>query len=144
MIKRVFLDTDILLDVALARQPFFKASKMVLAMAENNLVIGHLSSNGIANIYYVLRKAGGDENARTFLSRITKYLTVTAINHQNVLEALKSRFSDFEDALQNFSAVENQCEYIITRNIQDYKESKIKVILPEEFIKLYQEDFPSF
>ena len=69
---------------------------------------------------------------------------MTAINHQNVLEALKSRFSDFEDALQNFSAVENQCEYIITRNIQDYKESKIKVILPEEFIKLYQEDFPPF
>jgi hypothetical protein len=73
--------------VALARQPFFKASKMVLAMAENNLVIGHLSSNGIANIYYVLRKAGDDENARSFLSRIIKYLTVTAINHQNVLGA---------------------------------------------------------
>jgi len=138
MIKRVFIDTDIVLDVALAREPFFSASKMILAMAENNIIIGNISSNCIANIYYILRKSGGDSNARKFILNIVKYVTVITIDHQNVLEALKSKFSDFEDALQHYSAVENQCEYIITRNIIDYRNSKLKVVLPEDFIKLYQ------
>jgi predicted nucleic acid-binding protein len=138
MIKKVFIDTDIVLDVALAREPFFSASKTVLAMAENNIIIGNISSNCIANIYYILRKTGGDSNARKFISNIVKYIAVITIDHQNVLEALKSKFSDFEDALQHYSAVKNQCEYIITRNIEDYKNSKIKVVLPEDFIKMYE------
>jgi len=138
MIKKVFIDTDIILDVALAREPFFINSKLILVMAENNLIIGNISSNCIANIYYILRKIGGDVNARKFISGLVKYITVITIDHQNVLDALKSKFSDFEDALQNFSAIEQQCEYIITRNINDYKNSKLKIVLPEDFIKLFQ------
>ncbi|UTC89596.1 PIN domain-containing protein [Treponema denticola] len=138
MIKKVFIDTDIILDVALAREPFFSSSKTILAMAENNIIIGNISSNCVANIYYILRKSGGDNKARKFILNIVKYITVIAIDHQNVLEALKSKFSDFEDALQHSSAVENRCEYIITRNIEDYKSSKIKVLLPEEFIVMFQ------
>ena len=138
MIKKVFIDTDIILDVALAREPFFSSSKTILAMAENNIIIGNISSNCVANVYYILRKSGGDNKARKFILNIVKYITVIAIDHQNVLEALKSKFSDFEDALQHSSAVENRCEYIITRNIEDYKSSKIKVLLPEEFIVMFQ------
>ncbi len=138
MIKKVFIDSDVLLDVALARSPFFNASKQILAMAENNLIIGNISSNCIANVYYILRKSGGDNNARKFIFNIVKFMTVITIDHQNVLEALKAKFRDFEDALQHYSAVENQCEYIITRNIEDYINSKIKVLLPEEFLILYK------
>lgn len=138
MLKKVFIDTDIVLDVALAREPFFSASKIILAMAENNIIAGNISSNCIANIYYILRKFGGDRNARKFISNIVKYITVIIINHQNVLEALQSKFSDFEDALQHYSAVENHCEYIITRNVNDYINSKLKVLLPEEFIGMFQ------
>ena len=89
MIKKVFIDTDVVLDVALAREPFFSASKMILAMAENNIVIGNTSSNCIANIYYILRKIGGDDNARKFITNIIQYISIITINHQNVLEALK-------------------------------------------------------
>ena len=137
MIKKVFIDTDIILDVALAREPFFTASKIILAMAENNIIIGNISSNCVANIYYILRKFGGDNKARKFILNIVKYITVIAINHQNVLDSLRSKFSDFEDSLQHSSAVGNQCEYIITRNIEDYKNAEIKVLLPEEFIGMF-------
>ena len=137
MKKTVFIDSDVILDVALARNPFFPASKMILAMAENNFIIGSISSNCIANIYYILRKLGGDIKAREFISNIVKYISVITINHQSVLKALKSKFSDFEDALQYYSALENQCEYIITRNIEDYKNSKINILLPEEFVKMF-------
>ena len=138
MIKKVFIDTDVILDVALARDPFFSASKIILAMAENNIIIGAISSNCVANIYYILRKAGGNSQARKFISTIVKYITVITIDHKNVLEALKSKFSDFEDALQYYSAIEQQCEYIITRNIEDYKNAEIPVLLPEEFIGMFQ------
>jgi predicted nucleic acid-binding protein len=138
VIKKVFLDTDIILDVALARTPFFAASKNVLAMAENNIIIGHTSSNVIANIYYILRKAGNDNNARIFIAHLIKFITIVTINHKNVLDALESRFSDFEDALQHYSAAGNQMEYIVTRNTDDYKYSDLKIFTPEDFIKLYQ------
>ena len=138
MKEKVFIDSDVILDVALARNPFFPASKMILAMAENNFIIGSISSNCIANIYYILRKLGGDIKAREFISNIVKYISVITINHQSVLKALKSKFSDFEDALQYYSALENQCEYIITRNIEDYKNSKINILLPEEFAKTFR------
>nr|WP_315442247.1 PIN domain-containing protein [uncultured Treponema sp.] len=138
MIKKVFIDTDVILDVALARDPFFSASKIILAMAENNIIIGAISSNCVANIYYILRKTGGNSQARKFISAIVKYITVITIDHKNVLEALKSKFSDFEDALQHYSAIEHQCEYIITRNIEDYKNAEIPVLLPEEFIRMFQ------
>lgn len=137
MIKKVFIDTDIILDLALAREPFFKASKTILKMAETNLIMANMSSNRIANLYYILRKAGGDANARIFIENIVKYINVISINHQNVLDALKSKFSDFEDALQNYSAAENQCKIVITRNITDYKNSKLDVMLPEDFLLLF-------
>jgi hypothetical protein len=107
-------------------------------MAETGMIIGVTSSNCIANLYYILRKVGGDIDARMFLSGLIKYISVIAIDHHNVLAALKSKFADFEDALQNSSAQENQCEYVLTRNTADYKGSKLKVSLPEDFIKLYQ------
>lgn len=141
MIKRVFIDTDIIMDVALARNPFFEASRLALAIVENNIALGFISSNGIANIYYMLRKAGGDKKARLFLSGLMKYITVISIDHATVMEALQSRFGDFEDALQHGSAVRNQCDCIITRNTDDYQYSDINVYLPAEFLKLYQGKF---
>ena len=137
MMKRVFVDTDLLLDVALARQPILEMSRMVLALLENNIAIGFVSSNCIANIYYILRKAGGDEKARTFISKIMEYLTVISIEHSDVVAALKSGFSDFEDGLQHFSAMRNQCGCIVTRNNDDYKNSKIAVYSPRDFLSLY-------
>ena len=54
------------------------------------------------------------------------------------MEALKSKFSDFGDALQYYSAIEHQCEYIITRNIESYKNADIPVLVSEEFIGMFQ------
>ncbi len=64
MIKKILVDTDVILDVALDRKPFSGQSRLVLAMIENNIAMGHVSSNCVANIYYVLRKLGGDASTR--------------------------------------------------------------------------------
>jgi len=138
MIARAFIDSDVILDVALARQPFVQASKLVLSILENGRAIGMTSSSSITNIYYILRKAGGDQKAREFLLSLLKYITVVTADHNTVLSALKSEFGDFEDGVQNYSAVSNQCECIVTRNVEDYKKSSLDVYLPIEFLSGYE------
>ncbi len=138
MTRRVFIDTDVILDVALGREPFYQKSKTVLVMADNSLINGFITSIEVANLYYILRKNGGDEKARFFLRNLVKFLSILTVSFKNVQDALDSEFSDFEDAMQNFSAVDNQCEYIVTRNIRDYAGSDLKVRTPEEFLHLFQ------
>jgi len=138
MIKRVFVDSDVILDVALARQPFVEASKIVLSLLENGRAVGFVSSNSIANIYYMLRKSGGDPKARSFLLTLLKYITVVSIDHSCILRALKSEFTDFEDGIQHFAALSDQCECIVTRNIEDFGKSNLNVYLPIEFISNYE------
>jgi predicted nucleic acid-binding protein len=137
MLKKVLIDSDVILDLALARKPFLESSRLVLALAENTRVLGFVSSNSIANVHYFLRKAADDAKARFFLSRILTYLTVIPVDHQIVVESLKSDFSDFEDALQHDAAARNGCDVIITRNTGDYKKSRLPVYTPEEFVCLY-------
>ena len=138
MIKRVFVDSDVILDVALARQPFLDGSRMLLSLLENDIALGFISANCVANIYYFLRKAGGDSKARLFISKLLKYFTVSPVDHSNIVLSLKSEFSDLEDAIQYHSALEAQCECIVTRNVEDYKKSNIEVYLPIEFLNLYE------
>lgn len=137
MIRRVFVDADVLLDVALAREPFVNHSRQVLALLENSYAAGFLSSNIITNLYYILRKAGGDKKARQFISQIITFLTVITIEHSDVLDALSSQFDDFEDSVQHFAALRNQCDCIVTRNFKDYLHSKLPVYSPIELISLY-------
>lgn len=138
MIKRVLVDTDVILDIALARKPFYEASRTVLALLENNAALGFITSNSAGNIYYILKKAGGDKKARIFISRLLNILTILAIDHSTVIVALDSGFKDFEDALQNYSAEKNQCQSIITRNTEDYQKSGINIYSPLEFLHMFQ------
>jgi predicted nucleic acid-binding protein len=139
VIQRVFIDTDVILDVATGRQPFAEHSEMTLAIIENKTVIGVVSSNIVTNLYYVLRKLSSSDKAKTFIQEILKYLTVISVDHHAVLEALESEFNDFEDAVQYFSALANNCDCIVTRNSEDYAKAKIPIYSPKEFVALFQE-----
>ncbi len=136
MIKKVFLDSDIILDVATGRMPFVEYSKSVLASIENGKVVGYISSNSVTNMYYILRKISTSTKAKIFIEQLLKYIMVLPVTHEAIIEALKLDFSDFEDAVQHQCALANQCECIITRNGEDYKKSKLNVYNPEEFLAL--------
>jgi predicted nucleic acid-binding protein len=139
MIRKVFIDTDIILDVALARKGFLEDSRLVLSLVENGMLLGFTSSIVISNTYYVLRKAGGDKNARQFISRLAKIISILPVDHSDVMNALESKFKDFEDALQHFASLKNRCDYIVTRNTEDYKHSSIEAVQPGELINLFKE-----
>jgi predicted nucleic acid-binding protein len=139
MIKKVFIDADIILDVALSRKGFWEDSRLVLSLVENGIILGFTSSIVVSNIYYVLRKAGGDKNARQFIGRLAKIISILPVDHSDVMNALESKFKDFEDALQHFASLKNRCDYIVTRNTEDYKHSNIEAIQPRELINLFKE-----
>ncbi|MDR3248811.1 MAG: PIN domain-containing protein [Treponema sp.] len=136
MTKKVFIDSDIILDLALFRAPWVHYSKHVLALAENGLIQGLTSLNCVANIHYILKKVRGESDTRFFISQILRYISVLSMDHRTVLEALESDFTDFEDALQYGAAQRNQCDCIVTRNIGDYKTAQMDVQTPEEFLRL--------
>ncbi len=139
MIKKVFIDSDIILDVATGRTPFVHDSRATLAYIENGKAMGYSSANSIANIYYILRKISTSKKARAFIKEILKYISILPVTHTNILDALDTDFPDLEDAMQDLCAFSNQCECIVTRNIKDYRNSKTEIYNPREFIALFKD-----
>ncbi|MDR2313023.1 MAG: PIN domain-containing protein [Spirochaetaceae bacterium] len=139
MVNTAFIDSGVILDVALAREPFVSESKTVLVMAQLRHFLGFTSSVCAANLYYFLRKNTGDRQARDFLSRLLSFVRVLPADHQLMIDALKSPVGDFEDALQCIAARRNNCTCIITRNAEDYREASACVYTPGEFLRLYGE-----
>jgi predicted nucleic acid-binding protein len=138
MIKRAFIDSDVILDVALAREPFVEASSLVLAILEQRLCAGVISSNIVTNVYYVLRKLSSSEQARRFLQDLLQIIEVVSANHNAVMTALASEFTDLEDGIQHFAALEARCDCIVTRNGADYTKASIPVYAPKEFMALFE------
>ena len=134
MAVNVFFDTDVILDVATAREPFCDFAAKSLSLAETGKIKGFTSATIFINVFYVLRKLIGRDKALLFLRDLELVLTVLPTDGKMVHNALYSAFSDFEDATQHFTALQIPADFILTRNTSDYKESAIPVRTPEEFI----------
>ena len=138
MSSRVFLDSDILLDVLAARKPFYEDSATVLYLAEMKRIEAFTTPLVISNLYYILRKLGTKNTALTGIRKLRSILQILPMNAAHIDKALSSKFSDFEDALQYFASQEGQIDFIVTRNKSDYKTSKIAVCRPNEFLKIFR------
>ena len=137
MISKIFIDSDVILDVATEREPFFGPSQAVLALAEARVFLPFTSPNSITNIYYIYRKLTSAVGARSFIKDLIEIVEVADVNNDVILKALNSRFYDFEDAVQHFCALKSRCDYIVTRNFRDYMFSEVKVLEPQELLLLY-------
>ncbi|MDP2723418.1 MAG: PIN domain-containing protein [Bacteroidales bacterium] len=135
--KKILIDTDVLLDFFFDRKPFSKDSAIILSFCERNILEGYITPVIISNIYYLLRRTAKHEKV---IDTLKQLLTITHVLHMDklvIIKALNSEFKDFEDALQNFAAINNGAiEAIITRNVKDYAKSTIGVLTPESFVKL--------
>lgn len=135
--KKILVDTDVILDFFFDRKPFSENSTTILNLCENNIIVGYVTPVIISNIYYLLRRNAKHEKVIEKLKLLLTILNVLKMDKSTIDKALNSDFKDFEDALQNFSAVNfGEIEAIITRNIKDYKRSEIGVLTPESFVNL--------
>jgi len=135
--KKCLIDTNIFLDYILERDLFFlDAKKVFLAIEFSDELEGTVSSSIITDIYYIAKKVISDEELKGFLLHILNFIDVIDIDNAIIKKALLSDFNDFEDAVQNYSAIEAECNCIITRNKNDYKNSVLDILTAKEFLSL--------
>ena len=137
MVSKILIDTNILLDYLLEREPYFEdAKKVILACTEGNTK-GCIAAHSISNMFFILRKDYDAKERREVLKNLCMIFDVEGIDKTKLLLGLENEdFSDFEDCLQMECAKSYGAEYIVTRNVADYSTSDIKAILPNEYLDL--------
>lgn len=133
----ILVDTNILVDVLMKREPYRRDAEEILTKCASREVIGYLAAHSIPNLFYILRKAYSQEERRTFIKDLCSIFRISDLTAKKILAAAENeRFSDFEDCLQEECAVEAVADYIVTRNPDDFVNSRVKVVQPGEFLKL--------
>jgi len=127
---KIFFDTNVLLDVALRREPHFAKSYTILSDAIKNHTC-FLSWHSISNLAYILGRLETKEDALTFIQEISKVCRVAPVEHGDLAVALKHNSGDLEDAMQIASALAVQAEAIVTRDPRGFKKSPITLVNPE-------------
>lgn len=135
--KKLFIDSDIILDLVQEREYYRDALALFILVEENN-VAGFVSPLIFANLFYILRKQQSATFAYSTLTRLKALLNIVAIDEKTIGRALTSGFRDFEDAIQYFAAIEAKLDFLITRNKADYRLSGITVCTAGEFLAMYQ------
>jgi len=134
--KHVLIDSDVIIDFLTDRHPFSESAANIIMLCEKNIMKGYITPVIIANANYILKKSNSH---RAIMEQIKGLLTIIDIVHidkEVILKAANSDFTDFEDALQNFSAIKHdEVTTIITRNVKDYQKSTLAVFTPEMYLK---------
>ena len=132
----VLIDTDVIMDFFFDREPFAEFAAEILNRCEEKKICGFTTPVIICNVYYLLRKTASHQIIVEKIKQLLSIIEIIEMNKDVVVEALNSEFKDFEDSLQNFSAIENgNINIILTRNIKDFKKSKLAILTPETYLK---------
>jgi predicted nucleic acid-binding protein len=130
---RVLLDTNVILDVALEREPFYATATRIVEASDFDRMHLFITASMVTDVYYILRKSKGRERTLAFLNELLELVDVCRVDKRVLVRAMDSGFVDFEDAVQNAAAIESQMDTIVTRNKADYQTSPLTVLSPEEF-----------
>ena len=132
--KKIFLDTNIILDFLGERGGFYEASAKIMTLADKKKIQVYTSPSSISNVFYVLTRY---ENSKIALEKIRKFkllCSMSVMDDEVVEKAINSDFKDFEYAMQYFSALASNCNIIITRNEKDFKNAMIPVMNAESYL----------
>lgn len=134
--KRILIDTDVILDFFFDRQPFSEFAAKIFSLCESKQIQGFVTPVIYSNTYYILRQTAKHDKVIEKLTQLLSITDILSMDRNVVHQALISKFKDFEDALQNYSAINDRSiDVIVTRNIKDFKKSEIGVLTPESFVK---------
>lgn len=132
--KKVFIDSDVILDFLLDREPFIEEITEIIEIAIKRKIQLCVASISITNLNYIIARLENPKKASSKTKKILKLVKVESVGESTIIKAINSTFKDFEDAVQNFCAIESDHQIIVTRNVKDYKESELAILTPKEFI----------
>ena len=131
----VLIDTNVILDVMLRREPHYEISAKIILLSEKGYISNYISASAVTDIYYVVKKELKNKDIAVLLIKnLLKTVYVASVTENNIHEALDLKWDDFEDSVQYTTGQSISAKYIITRNAKDFINSKINVVSPEEFI----------
>ena len=135
--KQILLDTNIALDLLARRIPFYNDAAALFTLADKKIISLSISALSLANIHYVIAKLKPEQETRKILRNLVILLQVLSLDDKILDLALNSDFNDFEDAIQYFTAIENDQDLIVTRNMSGFRKSKIPVMTAREFMESF-------
>lgn len=134
---RIMIDTNIVLDVLLKREPFLQASYEIIKQSALGKHDGFISAAAATDIYYLLRRSLKDDaKAKESMEKLLQLVGIADALGEDAHAAVASNMADFEDALVAAIAERCQMEYVVTRNVKDFAKPPVKAIAPDEFLKL--------
>ena len=131
---KILIDTNIIVDVALDREPFFAESDRILTFVEEGQIQGYVSASTFSDLYYIIRRDKGRDWTLDFLRQLATFCQVATVDNSVISIALTCNFKDFEVAIQYSTAVINLIDAIITRNPRDFPVNTPRIVTPNQLI----------
>jgi predicted nucleic acid-binding protein len=132
---KVLIDTNIILDILLRREPYYENAVKINILSEKGYIHSYMSASAVTDIFYIAKKELKNKNAVIeLIKNLLKTIHVAAVTERNIHEALDLNWNDFEDSVQYVAGQSISADYIVTRNPEDYSGSTIKVISPDKFL----------
>lgn len=138
--NKIFLDSDVLLDLLLDREPFADDIAEIIEDSIAEKILLFVSPISITNVNYIIGKIENQKKADSQTKKILEIVKVENVGQAIVTKAANSKFKDFEDAIQNYCAEAAGHQIIITRNTKDYKESELAILTPKEYLAKSKND----
>lgn len=138
---KILLDTNVIIDALTSREPWNKSAEKIFLMGANHIVDLYITAASATDIYYLLRKFIKDTaQSKQIMGKLYSLIGILDVTAANCVEALASPINDYEDAVVEKVASGKEIDYIVTRNIKDYQEGTVRVILPDDFIGIMAEE----
>ena len=135
MKEKLFMDTNVILDLLGERMPFYEHAAKIVSLADRGQIALVVSALSFPTVFYLLSKFEDSEAVKEKIRKFKVIAQTSDLTNVIIEKGLSSSFSDFEDALQYHCAVKMDCSVIITRNVKDFKKSEIPVMTPIEYLK---------
>ena len=137
--KKLFIDTNIIIDLLSRREPFYDDSADLFSLADKKIIELSISSLTIANTSYILLRQTDTKKTKEILRKLRLIVNILPLDDKIIGVALNDdSFNDFEDGLQYFTAIENNQDIVITRNLKDFKVSKLPVMTARQFLETFK------
>ncbi|HEY4065148.1 MAG TPA: PIN domain-containing protein [Puia sp.] len=133
--EKVFIDTDIALDLLSERAPHYQPAAQLFTLADESRLAIYVSSLSFSNLHYLLSRIYSQAESRRILNLFKVLVKVLAVDDKIIDLSLNSAFKDFEDAIQYYTATENHLSILLTRNLKDYKAARITVMTAEDYLR---------
>ncbi len=134
---KIFIDSDVVIDFFTDREPHVNPASELFELNEQGQIKLYISAVSINNIYYIVRKFLGHKKTLEVVEILTEIMEIVGTTKNEIIQALRNEFTDFEDSIQYSSALTiKDLDLIITRNVKDYKNSSIAVMTPLNFLKM--------